>query len=36
MKGGSGQWWSAGVVAAAVALAYARSAYRLLWERSTT
>lgn len=36
MKGGSGQWWSAGVVAAAVALAYARSAYRAVWERSTT
>lgn len=34
VHGGSGQWWSAAVVALAVALAYARSAYRVLLERS--
>jgi hypothetical protein len=36
LRGGSGQLWSAGIVALVVALAYARSAYRALLERSTT
>jgi hypothetical protein len=36
VRGGSGQWWSGGIVALFVALAYARSAYRVLLERSTT
>ena len=32
MRGGSGQWWSAGAVAAVVAVAYGRSACRILPE----
>jgi hypothetical protein len=35
VHGGSGQWWSAGIVALAVALAYARSAVRVSFEKST-
>ncbi|MDN3355867.1 permease prefix domain 1-containing protein [Actinomadura sp. DC4] len=35
-RGGGGQWWSAGIVALAAAVAYLRSASRVVFSRSTT